>query len=75
MAKERLRPNFGNAGAVNNLLSSAMMKMQRRLGSLSPAQRAAATRLEPPDFGIGGRAFSLFPARSTLPSIVVKDTD
>lgn len=30
LAAERRRPNFGNAGAVNNLLSTAALRMEAR---------------------------------------------
>jgi SpoVK/Ycf46/Vps4 family AAA+-type ATPase len=33
LAKARARPHFGNAGAVNNLLSDAKLRMQQRLSS------------------------------------------
>jgi DNA replication protein DnaC len=52
LAKERMRPNFGNAGAVNNLLSQAVIGMERRLRSMPAAQRALVKTLEPADFGI-----------------------
>lgn len=52
LAKERMKPNFGNAGAVNNLLSQAMARMERRLQHLSPLERARHNTLEPCDFGI-----------------------
>jgi hypothetical protein len=37
---ERRRPNFGNAGSANNLLSAAAMRMEERLKGVPPAQRA-----------------------------------
>lgn len=37
---ERRRPNFGNAGSVNNLLSAAAQRMEVRLKDVPPAQRA-----------------------------------
>ncbi|KAG2492324.1 hypothetical protein HYH03_009275 [Edaphochlamys debaryana] len=42
---ERRKPNFGNAGAVNNLLSAAAMRMEARLRGVSAAQRAQAVPL------------------------------
>ncbi|GFR50032.1 hypothetical protein Agub_g12193 [Astrephomene gubernaculifera] len=39
--QERRKPNFGNAGAVNNLLSTAAVRMEGRLRGLPPARRAA----------------------------------
>ncbi|GFH21452.1 NFX1-type zinc finger-containing protein 1, partial [Haematococcus lacustris] len=40
--KERRRPNFGNAGAVSNLLATVAMRMEARMQGLSDAARAAA---------------------------------
>ncbi|KXZ51992.1 hypothetical protein GPECTOR_10g1014 [Gonium pectorale] len=37
---ERRKPNFGNAGAVNNLLSAAAMRMEARLREVPAARRA-----------------------------------
>jgi hypothetical protein len=44
LGKERRRPNFGNAGAVSNLLSLVAQRMEARLvrQGLTPLQRAAA---------------------------------
>ncbi len=39
---ERRKPNFGIAGAVNNLLSAAAERMEARLKHLVPAERARA---------------------------------
>jgi hypothetical protein len=47
--KERRRPNFGNAGAVNNLLSAAALRMESRCKDLTPSERAEATPA-PEDF-------------------------
>jgi len=47
--KERRRPNFGNAGAINNLLSDAAMRMEARTKHLTPAEQADA-QPEPADF-------------------------
>lgn len=41
LEQERRKPNFGNAGAVNNLLSTAAIRMEARLRSLPPERRAA----------------------------------
>jgi hypothetical protein len=53
LAKKRMRPKFGNAGDVNNLLSDACLRMEARLRSLPPAQRARVTELSAEDFGGG----------------------
>ena len=34
LSKERMKPNFGNAGAVSNLLANAMLRMESRLKSV-----------------------------------------
>lgn len=36
LAKERMKPNFGNAGAVTNLLARAAQRMEERTAHLSP---------------------------------------
>ncbi len=36
LAKERMKPNFGNAGAVNNLLARAAQRMEERTKELTP---------------------------------------
>ena len=64
LEKERRRPNFGNAGAVNNLLATAALRMEARTKSLPPAQRIDAQPL-PEDFlseapGAAGSAADLF---------------
>jgi hypothetical protein len=46
LAKARAKPNFGNAGAVENLISDAVLKKQSRSGG------AASSVLELVDFGI-----------------------
>lgn len=56
--RERRKPNFGNAGAVNNLLAAAAQRMEARLKGLSPAQRATAQPT----------AADLFPEGSAPPS-------
>lgn len=50
LAKERMRPNFGNAGTVENLLSDAIAKSEDRLASLPAEQRAVRTELIESDF-------------------------
>lgn len=47
--KERRKPNFGNAGAVNNLLSQVAERMEARTASLTSLQRSNALP-EPIDF-------------------------
>eukprot|EP00899_Mesostigma_viride_P011993 jgi/Mesvir1/20795/Mv07900-RA.2 len=50
LAKQRRRPNFGNGGAVENLISSAVTRMNARLGAMSPVERARAQELTAEDF-------------------------
>jgi AAA+ superfamily predicted ATPase len=51
LSEQRRLPNFGNAGAINNILSRAVQNMQSRLADCgsSAAERADA-RLEKEDF-------------------------
>ena len=51
LSEQRRLPNFGNAGAVNNLLSRAVQNMQSRLteSGASASERAVAT-MENEDF-------------------------
>ncbi|KAG2495742.1 hypothetical protein HYH03_006339 [Edaphochlamys debaryana] len=59
---ERRKPNFGNAGAVNNLLSVAAVRMEARLRGMPPEQRARAAPVAedflPP--GAGGDPADIF---------------
>ena len=50
LAKARMRPNFGNAGAVDNAVSAAVVRAEARLEALPPAERATATELLLADF-------------------------
>ncbi len=43
LEKERRKPNFGNAGAVNNLLSATAQRMEARIQHLTPRERVEAT--------------------------------
>lgn len=47
--QERRRPNFGNAGAVNNLLANAALKMEARTSHMPPEMRVSAAPV-PEDF-------------------------
>ena len=64
LARERMKPNFGNAGAVNNLLSRATERMEARqmAAGLSDAARAADRAMRAEDFlkeGGGGAPVAL----------------
>jgi len=50
LAKARMRPNFGNAGAVDNAVSGAVVRAEARLEALPPAERALETELLLSDF-------------------------
>jgi SpoVK/Ycf46/Vps4 family AAA+-type ATPase len=50
LAKARMRPNFGNAGAVDNAVSAAVVAAEARLEALPAAERATQTALEIEDF-------------------------
>ncbi|KIJ57325.1 hypothetical protein M422DRAFT_73113 [Sphaerobolus stellatus SS14] len=56
------RPNFGNIGEVENLLSQAKLRYQSRQGTLPVAQRSAMAPFEPsdfdPDYNRGSNALS-----------------
>jgi hypothetical protein len=64
LEKERRKPNFGNAGAVNNLLATAALRMEARTKSLPAAERITVQPV-PEDFLLdaadaGGTAADLF---------------
>lgn len=42
---EKRRPNFGNAGAVSNLLATVAQRMEARTAGLPPAQRVGLVPL------------------------------
>jgi len=50
LAKARMRPNFGNAGAVDNCVSSAVVRAEARLEALPAAERATQGELLLADF-------------------------
>eukprot|EP00899_Mesostigma_viride_P022218 jgi/Mesvir1/3180/Mv16338-RA.1 len=50
LAKQRRRPNFGNGGAVENLISAAIIRMNARLAALSPSERVRVQDLLAEDF-------------------------
>jgi hypothetical protein len=51
IARERMKPNFGNAGSVDNALTRAKERMQSRLTKTLAAERAAADLGEAPPGG------------------------
>ena len=50
LGRARRRPNFGNAGEVENLLSKAKDRYQSRQSSLPPSMRTVDVIFEPRDF-------------------------
>jgi len=50
LAKARMRPNFGNAGAVDNAVSAAVLRAEARLEALPAAERALQNELLLEDF-------------------------
>ena len=50
LARQRHRPNFGNIGEVENLLSAAKARYQDRQSSLPFSQRNPNAPFEPQDF-------------------------
>jgi len=50
LARQRKRPNFGNIGEVENLLSAAKTRYQERQSSLPLSQRHPNAPFEPQDF-------------------------
>ncbi|KAF8523225.1 P-loop containing nucleoside triphosphate hydrolase protein [Gautieria morchelliformis] len=52
LSQARNRPNFGNAGEVENLLSKAKNNYQTRQASLPTAQRSFEVVFQPQDFDI-----------------------
>ena len=50
LAKARMRPNFGNAGAVDNCVSAATLRAESRMQALPPAERALQSELLLSDF-------------------------
>ena len=50
LSRARDRPNFGNAGEVENLISHAKGQEQRRRSALSPSKRTAEVVFLPQDF-------------------------
>ena len=54
LAKARARPHFGNAGAINNLLSNAKLRMQGRNSSSSASCATVGSVLKREDFAPDG---------------------
>ncbi|CAK9210253.1 unnamed protein product [Sphagnum troendelagicum] len=48
--QRRCRPNFGNGGEVENLLTTAIQRLQHRQRALSASERAKQIQLIPEDF-------------------------
>jgi hypothetical protein len=52
LSRSRNRPNFGNAGEVENLLRQAKDRYQTRQSSLPPSDRGPHIVFEPQDFDL-----------------------
>ncbi|KAA8492707.1 NFX1-type zinc finger-containing protein 1 [Porphyridium purpureum] len=50
LAKDRMKPNFGNGGAVATLIQAAAQRAEKRMQHLGPVERAAANELLAQDF-------------------------
>lgn len=50
LEKMRMKPNFGNGGSVETLISSSILRMEKRQKLLSPAQRSKDTAITAIDF-------------------------
>lgn len=50
LSRLRNRPNFGNGGAVENILSQAKVRFQKRWTQVPAAERSADMVFEPEDF-------------------------
>ena len=50
LRRDRMKPNFGNAGAVNTLLAKAIERSEARLMDLPPVERAERSELLLEDF-------------------------
>jgi hypothetical protein len=50
LQRKRVRPNFGNAGEVDNILGTAKANFQLRQSRLPVSSRAYDVRFEPEDF-------------------------
>ena len=50
LSRARVRPNFGNAGEVENLLGYAKGRWQARQSAKPPTEQSFEVLFEPPDF-------------------------
>lgn len=50
LARARIRPNFGNGGEVDNVISQAKLRYQSRISKLPPQQRPHEVLFIPEDF-------------------------
>jgi hypothetical protein len=50
LARARMRPNFGNAGEVENMISQAKVRFQIRISKMPASQRPEDVLFEPVDF-------------------------
>lgn len=52
LARARVRPNFGNAGEVENMIGQAKVRYQTRISRIPPPQRPEDIVFEPQDFDL-----------------------
>ncbi|KAA8896388.1 ATPases of the AAA+ class [Sphaerosporella brunnea] len=50
LSRAKMRPNFGNGGEVENMISQAKVRYQQRISKVPPAQRPEDVIFEPVDF-------------------------
>lgn len=50
LGRSKVRPNFGNGGEVENVISQAKLRYQARISKLPPQQRPVEVLFEPVDF-------------------------
>ena len=60
LARERIKPNFGNAGAVNNLIGKAALRLTQSKGAFARGDKYE-------QFFVGVRPDTERPARRVVP--------
>jgi hypothetical protein len=73
LEKMRMKPNFGNGGSVETLISSSIMRMEQRQKTLSAVERAKDASLLAVDFNPswnGGKIFESVDVKELLKDMV-----